>query len=154
MSGGGSSGKNYYGFGKGKGGRKGDPIIWEGPLGPDSFPELVFEFPPQHKSKFTNETLLQQYDNRREPWPKYRHGEDCLVQMCTDGMNGGRRFFKCPHAWVILGYFISCLDTARGSTPVLGYRHWCFGVVALMPNIYFNNAHIRNKIHASKIKRA
>ena len=32
MSGGGSNGKNYYGFGKGKGGRKGDPIIWEGPL--------------------------------------------------------------------------------------------------------------------------
>ena len=50
MSGGGSSGKNYYGFGKGKGGRKGDPIIWEGPLGPDSFPEPMFEFPPQHKS--------------------------------------------------------------------------------------------------------
>ena len=43
MSGGGSSGKNYYGFGKGKGRRKGDPIIWEGPLGPDSFPEPVFE---------------------------------------------------------------------------------------------------------------
>ena len=37
LSGGGSSGKNYNGFGKGKGGRKGDPIIWEGPLGPDSF---------------------------------------------------------------------------------------------------------------------
>jgi len=54
MSGGGSSGKNYYGFGKGKGGRKGDPIIWYGPLGPDSFPEPVFEFPPQHKSEFTN----------------------------------------------------------------------------------------------------
>ena len=34
-------------------------------------------------------------------------GEDCLVQMCTDGMDGGRRFFKCPHAWVILGSFIS-----------------------------------------------
>ena len=45
MSGGGSSRKNYYGFGKGKGGRKGDPIIWEGPLGPYSFPEPVFEFP-------------------------------------------------------------------------------------------------------------
>ena len=41
MSGGGSSGKNYYSFGKGKGGRKGDPIIWERPLGPDSFPEPV-----------------------------------------------------------------------------------------------------------------
>ena len=27
MSGGGSSGKNYYGFGKGKGGRKGGSII-------------------------------------------------------------------------------------------------------------------------------
>ena len=37
MSGGGSSGKNYYGFGKGKGRRKGDHIIWEGRLGPDSF---------------------------------------------------------------------------------------------------------------------
>ena len=58
MSGGGSSGKNYYGLGKGKGGRKGDPIIWEGPLGPDSFPKPVFEFPPQHKSEFTNETLF------------------------------------------------------------------------------------------------
>ena len=54
MSGGGASGKNYYGFGKGKGGRKGDPIVWDGPLGPDSFPEPVFEFPPQHKSEFTN----------------------------------------------------------------------------------------------------
>ena len=107
MSGAGSSGKNYYGFGKGKGGRKGDPIIWEGPLGPDSFPEPVFEFPPQHKSEFTNETPLRQYDNRRETWPKCRHGEDCLVQMCTDGMDGGRRFFKCPHAWVMLGCFIS-----------------------------------------------
>ena len=64
MSGGGSSGKNYYDFGKGKGGRKGDPIIWEGPLGHDSFPEPVFEFPPQHKSEFTNETPLRQYDNR------------------------------------------------------------------------------------------
>ena len=107
MSGGGSSGKNYYGFGKEKGGRKGDPIIWDGPLGPDSFPELVFEFSTQHKSEFTNETPLRQYDDRKEPWLKCRHGEDYLVQMCTDGMDGGRRFFKCPRAWVILGCFIS-----------------------------------------------
>ena len=103
MSGGGSSGKGYYGFGKGKVGRKGDPIIWDGPLGPDFFPEPVFEFPPQHKSEFTKETPLRRYDDRRELWPKYIHGEDCLVQMCTDGMDGGRHFFKCPHAWVILG---------------------------------------------------
>ena len=58
MSEGGSSGKNYYGFVKGKWGRKGDPIIWEGPLGPDFFPEPVFEFPPQHKSEFTNKLLF------------------------------------------------------------------------------------------------
>ena len=67
MSGGESSGKNYYGFGKEEGGRKGDHIIWDGPFGPDSFPEPVFEFPPQHKSEFTNETPLRQYDNHREP---------------------------------------------------------------------------------------
>ena len=107
MSRGGSSGKNYYGFGKEKGERKGDPIIWDGPLEHDFFPEPVSEFPPQHKSKFTNETPLRKYDDRKEPWPKCRHGEDCLVQMCTDGMDGGRRFFKCPRAWVILGCFIS-----------------------------------------------
>ena len=107
MSGGGSSGKNYYSFGKEKEGRKEDSIIWDGPLGPDSFPEPVFEFPPQHKSEFSNETPLRRYDDHREPWPKCRHGKDCLVQMCTDGMDGGRRFFKCPHAWVILGSFIS-----------------------------------------------
>ena len=58
MSGGGSSGKNYYGFGKGKGGRKGDPIIWEGPLGPDSFPEPVFEFP------FRNQCLSFRHSTR------------------------------------------------------------------------------------------
>ena len=94
-------------LGKEKGEERETPIIWEGPLGPDSFPELVFEFPPQHKSEFTNETPLRQYDDRKEPWPKCRHGEDCLVQMCTDGMDGGRHFFKYPRAWVILGCFIS-----------------------------------------------
>ena len=64
MSGGGSSGKNYYGFGKGKGGRKGDPIIWEGPLGPDSFPELVFEFRPRHNT-ITEENHGQNVDMMR-----------------------------------------------------------------------------------------
>ena len=91
MSGGGSSGKNYYGFRKGKGGRKGYPIIWEGPLGPDFFPEPVFEFLPQHKSEFTNEIPLRQYDNRREPWSKCRHGEDCLVQMWPERDPRARR---------------------------------------------------------------
>ena len=88
--------------GKGKGGRKGPPVVWDGPLGPDLFPEPIFEFPAQSKREFNRETPLRWYDNRKEDWPKCRHGEDCLVQMCTDGMDGGRRFFKCPHAWVTI----------------------------------------------------
>ena len=106
MSGGVSSRKGYS-RGKEKVGRKGEPIIWDDPHGPDSFSEAVFEFPPQHKSEFTKETPLRYYDDRREPWPKCVHSEDCLVQMCTEGMDGGRRFFKCSCAWVIFGCLIS-----------------------------------------------
>jgi hypothetical protein len=29
------------------------------------------------------------------------HGEDCLVQMFTEGIDEGRRFFKCQRALVI-----------------------------------------------------
>ena len=29
------------------------------------------------------------------------HGENCLVQMFTKGIDGGHRFFKCPRARVI-----------------------------------------------------
>ena len=45
------------------------------------------------------------------------HGEDCLVQMFTEGMDGGRHFFKCPRAWVItitihlLNMFLDCTIT-------------------------------------------
>ena len=28
-------------------------------------------------------------------------GEDCLVQMFTEGIDGGRHFFKCLQAWVL-----------------------------------------------------
>ena len=62
----------------------------------------MYEFPVESKSDFTKETPLRGYDNRREDWPKCMHGEDCLVQMCAEGTDGGRRFFKCPRAWVIL----------------------------------------------------
>jgi len=71
MSGGASS-ENGFGSGKRKVGRKGAPIVWEGSLGPDSFPEAVFEFPKQNKSEFTKETPLRGYDNRREEWPNAR----------------------------------------------------------------------------------
>ena len=56
---------------------------------------------PESKSDFTKECPLRGYDNRKEDWPKCMHGEDCLVQMFTEGIDGGRRFFKCPQAWVI-----------------------------------------------------
>ena len=36
-------------LGKEKGEERETPIIWEGPLGPDFFPEPVFEFPPQQR---------------------------------------------------------------------------------------------------------
>jgi len=39
-----SSGKGFGG-GRGKGLRKGPPIVWEGPVGPEIYPEPVFEFP-------------------------------------------------------------------------------------------------------------
>ena len=101
MSGGSFSGKGFS-KGKGKAGKKGPAIVWEGSLGPDFFPEAVFEFPEQSKREFTKQTPLKGYDNRTEEWPKCMYGEECLVQMCTDGMDGGRRFFKCPRAWVTI----------------------------------------------------
>jgi hypothetical protein len=74
--------------------------VWEGSLGPNSFPEAMYEFPIESKSEFTNETPLRGYDNHKEEWPKCMHGEECLVQMCTDGVDGDHRFFKCPRALV------------------------------------------------------
>ena len=96
MSGGSSKG------GRGKGGRKGPPIVWEGSLGPDFFLEALYDFPVESKKDFSRDRPLRGYDNRLEDWPKYRHGEDCLVQMLHDDLEAGRRFFKCPRAWVTL----------------------------------------------------
>ena len=96
-----SSGKGFSG-GRGKGLRKGPPIVWEGPVGPEIHPEPVFEFSVQSKSEFTTTKPLRGYDKRKEEWPKCMHGEDCVVQMMTKGEDGGRRFFKCPRAWVTL----------------------------------------------------
>ena len=76
--------------------------MWEGSIGPDFFSKAVYEFPFESMSDFTKETPLRGYDNRIEDWTKCMHDEDCLVQMCTEGTDGGRRFFKCPRAWVIL----------------------------------------------------
>ena len=91
MSGGSSSGKGFGG-GRGKGLRKGPPIVWEGPVGPEIYPEPVFEFSVQSKSEFTTTKPLRGYDNSKEDWPK------CM----TEGEDGCRRFFKCPRAWVTL----------------------------------------------------
>ena len=76
--------------------------MWEGSLGPDFFKEALYErFSVESKSDFTKETPLRGYNERKEDWPKCMHGEDCLVQMFTEGIDGGRCFFKCPRAWVI-----------------------------------------------------
>jgi hypothetical protein len=73
-----------------------------GSISPDSSSEAVFEFLVLSKSDFTNESPLRGYDKRKEDWPKCMHGEDCLVQLMTDGMDGSLCFFKCLRAWVIV----------------------------------------------------
>jgi len=64
MSSGGSSRGKGFGIGRGKGGRKGPPILWDGPLGPESFPEAVYEFPVKSKSDFSDDSSLRGYDPR------------------------------------------------------------------------------------------
>jgi hypothetical protein len=65
----------------------------------------VYKFPVERKGEFTKEKPLRGYDDRKEDWPKCMYGEDCLVQMCAEGIDGGRRFFKCPRVWVIVTTF-------------------------------------------------
>ena len=77
-SGGSSSGKSF-GFGRGKGARKGPPIVWPGSIGSEDFSEAVYEFPVEGRSDFTKDSPLRGYDNRIEDWPKCMHDEDCLV---------------------------------------------------------------------------
>jgi hypothetical protein len=52
--------------GKGKGGTKGTPIVWEGSLGPKDFDELVYHFPVETMRDFTKECPLRGYDNQKE----------------------------------------------------------------------------------------
>ena len=89
----------FGGSSRGRGKEKGTTIRWEGPLGPDFFEEALYErFPVESKSNFTKEAPLRGYDEWKEEWQKCMHGEDCLVQMFIEGIDGGRRFFKCPRA--------------------------------------------------------
>ena len=100
MSSGGSSSGKGFGGGRGKGVRKGPPIVG-GSLGPDSFEEPIEEFTLERKSDFTRERPLRSYEKRIEDWPKCRHGLDCVVQMYNDCDGGGRRFFRCPRGFVL-----------------------------------------------------
>jgi hypothetical protein len=61
----------------------------------------VYYFLVETQRDFTKECPLRGYDNRKEDWPKYRHGEGCLVQMFVEGLDGGCHLFKCPRAEVI-----------------------------------------------------
>ena len=99
---GGSSSRKGFDAGRGKGVRKGPPIVWEGSVGPEIYPEPLYEFPVQSKSDFSTTKPLRGYNNRKEDWPKYMHGEDCVVLMMTKGEDGGHHFFKCTRAWVRL----------------------------------------------------
>jgi hypothetical protein len=58
MSGGSSSGK---GFGRGseKGERKSALIVWDGPIGPNFFGEVVYKFPVECKYAFSDNNLLR-----------------------------------------------------------------------------------------------
>lgn len=107
MSGGSGSGR---GKGKGKGEPSPwevDPNAWEGGLGPKEFGEAEERFPVESKYAFSNENPVQNYKKRKDPWPQCMHGEDCLLQMYTEGFEGGRRFWRCPRAWVIsITYFV------------------------------------------------
>ena len=42
---GGSSSRKGFGAGREKVVRKGPPIVWEGSVGPEIYPEPVFDFP-------------------------------------------------------------------------------------------------------------
>ena len=52
-----SRGKGF-GSGRGKGGTKGTPIVWEGSRGPNFFEELVDQFPPRARVISLKSTLL------------------------------------------------------------------------------------------------
>jgi hypothetical protein len=105
--------------GKGKEGTKGTPIVWEGSLDPEDFDESVYHFPIETKRDFTKQCPLRGYDNRKEDWPKCRHDKDCLVQMFMEGLDRGRRFFKCPRVEVIgfkilySNFFLHCFASYR-----------------------------------------
>ena len=91
------------GSSRGRGKGKGTTIVWEGSLGPDFFEAALYErFPVESKSDFTKEAPLRGYDEQKEEWSKCMYGENCLVQMFTKGIDGGRRFLKCTRAWVII----------------------------------------------------
>ena len=79
MTGGSSSAKGF-GRGSGKEGRKDPPIVWEDrpTVGPEFFDEAVYEFLVECKYDFSNDSPLRGYDNCREEWPNYSHGEDLL----------------------------------------------------------------------------
>jgi hypothetical protein len=48
-----SSGKDF-GTRRGKRGRKGPPIVWEGSVGPESYSEAVYEFSFQLRAKMNS----------------------------------------------------------------------------------------------------
>jgi hypothetical protein len=85
--------------------------VWEGSLGLEDFDEPVYHFPVETKRDFTKEYPLRGYDNQKE--------EDYLVHMFMEGLDAGRRFFKCPQVEVIgfknfySNFFLHCFASYR-----------------------------------------
>jgi hypothetical protein len=73
---------------------KGTPIVWEGSLGPEDFDEPVYHFLVETKRDFTEECPLRGYDNRKEDWPKCRHGEDCFSVDVRGGFGWRSSFLQ------------------------------------------------------------
>jgi len=80
--------------------------VWEAPVGPEIYPELVYEFPVQSKSDFSTTKPLRGYDNCEEDWPKCMNGEDCQVSLEDVGLDAPnvrrkrRRAIKTFSEWI------------------------------------------------------
>ena len=63
-------------------------FVWEGSVGPEIYPEPLYEFPVQSKSDFSTTKPLRGYDNRKEDWPKCMHGEEIGRASCRERVFG------------------------------------------------------------------
>jgi hypothetical protein len=85
-----------------------DPLSGEdSSLGPNLWtehdPNCKEYFPPREKSYFRYLRDVRLYDSKKPvKWPRCMHNEFCVMQV-YEGVGlyySGRRFCRCPRAWV------------------------------------------------------